>query len=786
MKNDYQEFLENAEDEFDLRTALEKYLSFWYLFVATTLLSLGCAWIYNKTATPIYGANVTVLVQDEKKTDPNSDILKDLDPFGGKKVIENETEILRSKTLMQKAIDSLDFDVTYVFEHSFKTKELYKNSPFTVTYDTITPQGYNIFYEVKFLNSNSFSFSYKYGIRYDQKHLSYHRIGDSVSTPFGKFMINKRENFESLLKEYANETGSFKFYLRTRDYLAADYRSRLSVDLVARESSVLSLSVEDEVPQKGVNLLNALANAYIKSDIDEKNRIARTTLNFINERLKLILADLSEVELGVEKFKTERGTIDIGSEATIFLDNVKNYDAELSKVKIQLNIVTDIERYINNRTRSTRVLPTTLGITDPLIIKLVNELSDLESKREQLARETKADNPRLLAYDSQIDVSKSNLLENVQNLKLGLKSKENDLKRLVSKFEKEIKGVPETQRELVNIERQQTVKQNLYIFLLQKQEETALSFAATIADSKIIDEARSTYAPVKPYKGTTYLIAFIAGLVLPILFINGRYLLNNRITDAKQIRSLSNLEVTGSISENKNKNSIVAGKKNTSPIAEEFRFLRTSLLSGNLEKPLQKILITSNGSGEGKTFIAINLGITFALSGKRTVLLEMDLRKPGFSTIFNSTETKGSGGYLIGNADLNEIIVKSEFLDSLYIIQSGPVIQNPAELFLGENLKHLMNYLETNFDYIIIDTPPVGIITDGLQLVNWADQILYIVRYNFTKKKSLNQLKQLQKQSVLSNVSIIFNKIRLPKKVYKNSYYHTSDKQTDIAIPEKV
>lgn len=746
--------LENKEEEFDVKQIVFQYVKYWYLFVISAVVFFSIAFFYVYKSTPLYRIEGSILIQDDKKNS-SKDLFKELDVFGSKKVIENELEILKSKSLMNKAMRDLDFNVSYFWKGNVSKKELYKNSPFIVVYDSL--EELDGTFDITILDANRFYIQDKTGFKGE------FLFGESISSPIGIFHINKRipnfddYNFNKVLPK--DKARNFIFMFNSFDNNVQHYLAKLQIEIAAKQSTVLRLSVEDPVPEKGVDLLNKLVEVYIKNGIDEKNKIASNTLNFIQERLKYIEQGLSDVELGIENFKTDRGITDIGSEAKLFLENVKDYDSDLNKVTIQLNLIKGIEDYLLDNQSKIHSVPSSIGIEDPIFQKLIQQLNELELQRSRFSGTTKKSNPVNfnLNIDGQIKQTKAALTENIDRIKENLTITELALKKMVGKYEGRIKSLPKASRELISIQRQQAIKENLYLYLLQKQEETAVTLASTVSDCRIIDSAESSQMPVKPVKKMIYLVVILISIATPALGITLVGFFNDKIMDLSEIELQTQAPILGIINHSKSNKSIVVNEKAKSAVAEQFRSIRTNLQYVAAGKDQKVILITSSMGGEGKTFISTNIASTIALTNKKVVVLEFDLRKPKLSLGLNLSNEFGLSNYLIGAKDLDSIIKPSGIIADLYVISSGPIPPNPTGLILSDRMNELIIQLKERFDYIIIDTPPVGLVTDGLILTQFVDLSLYVLRQNKTEKHQLKFVDDLYQSKKLKNLSIIFN-----------------------------
>lgn len=557
-----------------------------------------------------------------------------------------------------------------------------------------------------------------------------------------------------------------------------DYLKKLNVEPSSKSSTVLLLSLEDAVPRKGTDILNHLIDSYNAAAVEDKNRIVANTLHFIEERLKLVSGELSTVEKSIESYKSSEGITDMSAEAQVLLSKVEQNDAQLTQTNIQLGALTDIERYVLNSSSVKGNIPATAGLSDPVLVGLIGKLAEIELQRNAMARTTTDSNPLLRALDDQITATKTNIFETIQNIKKVLSGTKQQLVATNGRFESMIRSVPRKERALMDITRQQAIKNHLYTYLLQKREETALSYAATVADSRTIDKARSGSKPIKPIKPLIMLLFASAGLLIPVIAITLRDILNKKVVQRSDVDELTNAPVIGEIANVKHKNPIVVSGNDRTAVSEQIRALRTNLQflrSGNNNLAL---LVTSSISGEGKSFVVVNLGASLALIKRPTVILEMDLRRPTLHSKFGLPVQTGLSSYLVGQAEIDDILHPIAGYDNYWLIPCGPVPPNPTELLTSPRLEELFIKLRELFDFILVDAPPVGLVTDAQIIGEYTDATLYMVRYNVTPKQSLRNIETLYKEQRLRKLSLVLNSVQ-QESMYGYGYYEPLPKDSN-------
>lgn len=761
--SDYKD--QNSEAK-ELKNLLLKYVHKWHYFLLAWILCVGGMFFYLWYETPLYNISGKVLVEDKKMSPAGAgNILDDLDIFKSNKIIENEIEIINSRTLISKAINNLEFQSLYKKVENFKTIEIYKKSPFVAVYDSLTDSASFITYYIDIINESDFLLSREcdeFDLTLSEREEQQFKFGEIIHTRFGDFTVAKRDGFDFSVFSPTNKDTERNFCInfRTEGQNISFYQKELKISLASKSATVLILSIEYPLPEKGKDFINSLMDEYIQGGIEEKNKVASNTLEFIKGRLQLITSDLKVIESEIEKFKSDKGIADLSEEAKLFLQTIKSYDEQLSTAEIQLKSIEYIEQQLKNENLITNEASLSVaGLNDPVLVGMLSELTRLESEKQRLKITTKEDNPAVKILDKQIATLKVSIRGNISTLKSNLTISLNTLKKIVSGLESQIKEIPKTERELIDIQRQQNIKEKLYLYLLQKQEETSIALASTVSDNKIIDRANATDKPVSPLKRNVAIIAFILGLIIPAGLISVFDYINDKVLTREQIEEATDVTILGTISQSDANDIVAISAQARSAISEEFRAIRTNLQYFGIKDNKKVILITSSMSGEGKTFISLNLGMTLAISGKKTVILEMDLRKPKLSSNLGLMNKIGISTFLVGNATEMECIKNSGLNPMLDIVSSGPIPPNPAELLLLDKLDNLIDYLKTKYDYVIIDSPPVGLVSDSLVISRLSDIAIYIIRQGYTREVNLHTIKELSESKQLSNLSIIFNDV---------------------------
>lgn len=734
-------------DEFDFRGLLFKYFHHWRWFLLSLIAFLLLAFFYIRFKNPIYKIEGKLLIKSSNNNHGAANSaatgeLQDFDVLSSEKVIDNEIEIIKTKSLLERTIRSLNLQVNLYMKDGLQQKDLYGKAPVKIELVRTVDESFADYIELELVSQKEF--------KIDNVSYQYNKV---ISTPYGSLVVQPTR----YISGYTGEVLLLKIN-RIEDAIQA-YSDNLNVEASSGQGTVLTLSVNDEVPQRGKDFISKLIEGYNLDAIDDKNKVTATALKFIEDRLNVIASELTGVEKNVEQYKSSNQITDISSQSKLFLESLQQNDVELNKVMIQLNVLDNIEAYIRTSKGNSAKLPSTLGLEDPTLINQVRQLSEALNRKESLLGTIPETNPIIQSIDSQISSLKQSIQAGVQNIKTGLQITRDRLQSKSNQFETIIKRVPSKERGLLDVMRQQDIKNNLFIYLLEKREETALALASNIADTRVIDAPRSGRFPESPRKKVIYLVFAILGLLLPVIIIFLRDLLGYKVTLRTDIEKLTSAPILAEIAYSADHAVLATIEKPRSVISEQIRAMRTNLrfISGGRDK--QTILFTSNISGEGKSFVSLNLGSSLVASGKRVVILELDMRKPKLHSSLGLPNDTGLSNYLIGQADYHQILKEMRQQKGYYIITCGPLPPNPAELLTSEKLGELIERVKKEFDYVILDAPPVGLVTDAQILSEFADCTMFIVRHNYTSKKDVQFIDKLYRDKKFKNLNIVFNSV---------------------------
>ncbi|MCF2504676.1 polysaccharide biosynthesis tyrosine autokinase [Dyadobacter sp. CY107] len=757
----------------EIANTVKRYLYHWPLFVIGLSIAAGLLFLHIKRTRPVYSVKATILIQDEKKTPNQASPLREIDLISSSKLIENEIEILKSKKLISQLIKDLKLDVVYKIKEGLVSRDLYGISPVKLT--LLSPSGdyTNAGVSIKIKDDKSF---YLVIDDENQKELSFK---DTLQNSFGSWKLEPTKS----VSQYSGDL--ININIADPEALALAYQNGIGISLSNKLSTALVLSIDDEVPQRGKDIINNLIYNYNLAGKTGKIQQTKNTLDFLDQRIASLAGELTQAEKGIEGYKSSRGMTDLSADSKISLENMQVSDARLNEVNVQLSVIESIERYINASKNSSEV-PTTFGITEPGLSNLIEKLSELQLQRDRLLATTPETNPDFDPINRQIYTTKAAIKENVSNIKKSLLSTKSKLQSINSEFKSSIKSIPTQEREYVSIKRQQATKENLYTYLLQKREEASVSYATSLTDDHVIDQA---YAG--PAKNSQRMLAFAAalllGLGLPAGLIYVRGMLSSKITTREDITDNLKTPIIVELPLEQGKNAIAINHTSQTVVSEQFRALRIKLYYLFGKKEYGRVtLVTSSVPGEGKSFVSSNLGRTLAYSGRKTIILELDMRKPKIAEIFGiSKELPGISEYLNGHAEQSEIIQHAANEPGLHFITSGQLVANPSELLEKKLLVDLIESLKYIYDDIIIDSPPIHLVPDAMILSRVSDITLYMIRQGFTQKSELEFIKELDKQKQLTNINIIFNGIQRVKYGYGYDYdtnYYMQKKSAPLSF----
>lgn len=754
-------------EEFDIKKWLFRILRYWYLFAISIVVCFLCAWLYLHYTTPVYQATASIIIKDDKKGGDAAEglLLKDLG-IGGNKSIENEIEIFKSYDLMEEVVRRQQLYVQVWIDGRLRNVPLFANDiPFT--------------FEI--LNADSLQTVARWTISLNKGLVSLNdnaeksnklQVGTIYFIDNVRFRLMPNEGYKENTNGLQGVNQVFHVTIMPITAATGGYNGRLSVAAVSKQASVVNLSISDPHRERARVILASLIDIYNKQGLDDKNKVTANTIDFLNERLKAVALDLQGVEGQVQQFKSSNRITDVSAEAAQYMTIARDIDMQKAESQTRLNIVSSLERELLLNQNTPGLVPSTLGIEDVSLTSLVEKHNALVLERERIQKnpEIGPQNPLLTDLKQQVQETRTSLLANVRNLKSAYEITLADISRKDEQLKRRIQNVPQLEQKLVEIQRNRNVEEQLYAFLLQKREEAAVTLASNIPDSRTIVKARGL-GQVSPKSGSIWTIALLLSVIIPfaILFIID--FLNTKVGDANEVENKSNITLLGIVSHIKKISSpIIITARSRSVVAEQIRTIRTAITFTGAGKEVNKILITSSQPGDGKSFISINLAASYALLGKKTVLLELDLRKPHVTKYLNISATKGISSILAGKAGLEEVLVKLDGFDNnLYLLPAGHIPPNPAELIANNLMANLIKELESKFDYIIVDTPPFGLVTDAVLLQKHMDITLAVLRQGYTHRDVYERLNQRMAQNPEYPMYAVLNGVGW-KRRYQDGY----------------
>ena len=781
-ETDFNEAQESKEENIDVKELLFKYLIHWPWFVGAVVACLIAAWVYLYVSTPVYNISATVFLKDDKKGG-SAGMLSGLESLGldgmvsSSQNIDNEIEVLRSKTIVKEVVEDLGLYISYTDEDEFPSRNMYKTSPVQVS---LTPQEADLLEEpmiVEMMLQPQGSMDVTVKIDDDEYQKHFEKLPAVFPTDKGTLaffltpdsvLSSKRTLEETTASEKTirNITATINKPLAVAKWCCKN----MTIEPTSKTTSVAVISLKNSNVQRGKDFINKLLEMYNINTNNDKNEVAQKTAEFINERISIISKELGSTEKDLESFKRGAGITDLTSDAQIALTGSAEYEKKRVENQTQINLLQDLQKYMQNE--GYEVLPSNIGLQDLNLAAAINRYNDVLVERKRLLRTSTENNPTIINLDTSISAMKENVQVSLDRVLRGLFITKADLDREASRYSRRISEAPGQEREFVSIARQQEIKAGLYLMLLQKREENAITLAATANNAKIIDDAIADDAPVSPKGRMIYLIALVLGVGIPVGVIYLLELTKFKIEGRSDVEKLTNVPIVGDIPLTDEKQGAIAVFENQNNLmSETFRNIRTNL-QFMLENDKKVILVTSTVSGEGKSFISANLAISLSLLGKKVIIVGLDIRKPGLNKVFNIPRKEVGITQYLANPEKNlmDLVQPSDVSKNLYILPGGTVPPNPTELLARDGLDKAIETLKKNFDYVILDTAPVGMVTDTLLIGRVADLSVYVCRADYTHKNEYTLINELAENNKLPKLCTVINGLDLKRRKY--GYYY--------------
>lgn len=752
----------------EIKEYIYYFLRNWKWFLLGIFLLLTAAKIYLRYAVPQYQAKTTLLLKDDQRNsmDPSLAVFSDLGIFSNiKTILDNEIEVLHSRTLIKNTVNQLGFNIFYINEGKFKSEELYKTTPFQMVFEKLdesVAQG-NFSYKIIGLDQQSFEL-----FDHNSNSIGKFTFGQKISVPQGTIVFFSTKNFKTYIANPFVITCTY----HPLDDIADHYRSLLTISKISDKTSVVELGMVNPIKEKAEDFLNALIRVYNHDVVEDKNMVFENTSRFIDDRLKLIADELDSAEKTTENFKVSNNLTDISSEANLFLSNASDFEKREIQTETQIKVVETMRSFLG-QTSGTELIPANIISSEANASVLINEYNALVLDKKRLMKNAGPKNSVVLQMDSKIDDLKANIFSSLDQMTASLEVERKDLAYQNAMYKGKITKIPSLERKAKNLGRQQSIKESLYLYLFQKREETALSLAVTIPNAKVIDVALASKTPVAPLYANIYLLALALGILFPAVILYLVKISDNKIKTKKELESLIKIPVVGEIPKSDLEDSHAIQDSNSS-VSEALRMMRSNL-KFIIEPPTanraQILAVTSTLPNEGKTFIAVNLAATIALTGKKVLLLGMDIRNPKIQD-YIQVPAKGITNYLSDpNAVLADLCYHFPGYDHFDVMPSGPIPPNPAELLMNKKLAEMFEQLRAQYDYIIIDTSPMNLVADTQLISEHMDAFLYVVRSNYLDRDMLHVPHKLYHEKKLKNMSILLNDVEAIADYYTYGYY---------------
>ena len=757
--------LDNEEKALEIRYVVAKYIRYWPWYVLFTMIFLIATFLFHRYTVDEYEVTGSMVIKTN--TSPEARIMDRSNIFNSGVNLENDILRLRSKNLAREALKKLHFDVEYFAKTNIKDIELYDRSPIRVDVDWGHLQVTDTQVELQILSDENFKL-----LPYTESILdinSAQASGDesiyNKTYTFGQEVETGRSKFTVHLVNPGRVGDIVIFQLKNPSYLEEYWAKAIRVNLENDFSSVLRITTTTKVVEKGRDYINSLMESYINYDLNEKNKIQENTIAFIEEQLGFLEDSLKQKERELQEFKVENKLLDVSAEFSNILTKMNTLDEKSAELDYQLNYFEQIRRYMEMKSKdfSDVIAPSVIGVPDPLLNGLSQTLVTLSQDRRKLLATVNENHPEVVKIDVQMEKVQDALFENVVNLIENTQKQKQSITREIRSYDAQFATLPESESKYTGIFREFKLRESLYTYLLEKRAEAGIARASNVSDNAILDAAKRGTL-VFPKKQQNYALAIALGLLLPFGFIVVRDMFDDTIKDQRDLKKHFMIPQLGVIGYSQKETNKVVLEHPKSAVAESFRSLRSAITYLASGKNTKRILVTSSVSGEGKTFTSLNLASAMALGSKRTVVVGGDLRRPKLAQYFNQSDKVGLSTYLIGKVEAPEIVMKSDN-ENLYFVPSGVIPPNPAELLQTQRLKDFLDYLDQNFDVIIFDTPPMGLVSETIDLMRLFDINLYVVRQNYTNKDHLVMINDLFNNKQVKNVYGVFNGII-------NSGYH--------------
>jgi capsular exopolysaccharide synthesis family protein len=731
--------------------------NYWYLFVLGLVFFVGSAYLYNKYSTKQYLVSSTLLLQQQPNNNDASSAFANAGATSAlnvEEVIKNEGDVLRSRNLMKEVVQKLHLNIRLFSGSGLTSSEIYDQAPFDVKIvntkvDSIRKREYVI----TLITKN------KLHLENDDEGISRDvYFGQKVILPQYDIVVQKVAGKPIVPDEYSTQIVS-------EDDAITNLLKNYDAEFTDKATTTVGLTFYYPDSKKGELILQTLMEQYLADNIKNKKSVIDSTINFINDRLAVVGNELTGIEKNYQAYRSSNNITDIDEQSKLLVNNASDYNNKYEQQKIQLSIINDLKRRLSNPD-NTQVIPSSLNIQNASFAASLAQYNTLLNERAKERLSYTETHPNIVNIDQQIHLVRRNLLQSIDSYETEMQLNSNGISRQNNVLNSFIKSVPGKQRTIMDFSRQQDLKQQLYVYLLQKREETSMAKAASMPYSRVVDSAKSSKEPAKPIKPLIYLMSVFLGFLFPFGVVNSKKMMESKISSEGDIEQYTDVTIIGKIGHETFKSKSKSDLYLRSQVTESLRTLRTKLRNILEDKQSAVIMITSSVNGEGKTFLTRNLGNTLAMAGKRVVLMELDLRKPKLSEMLGTSNEVGFSNYVLDGVGIADIIKPSNINENCYIVPSGPVVSNASELLLNNKLSDLIDVLRSEFDYVIIDSSPVGLVSDALVIQKHVDLTMYVCRHNYTNKAQIEIINEIKTKDNVDNLYLVINDVNFSKAGY--------------------
>lgn len=780
MKNSqYTDFYMENENSVNYKAILTEYLLYWpYILVCLFIFMVG-AYVYLRHQPPVYNVCSTLLIKQQDNApslSSSAGAMQDMGMFSVANNFDNEIEIIHSWTLIHKVVNTLNLNISYFKENRFSyATELYKASPVQIWMapDEAEKLVAPLRVRLDCMPDGSVDVNASFQKDGEEQNLSrsFNKLPAVFITPVGTLSLSAAS--DSAIAALTRPI-TLQASVITPSAMASSCLARFVAEPTSERTSIVKLSYNDTNVRRGIDFLNTLVSIYNADANDDKNQVASRTAQFIDERIRIINAELGTTENQLADYKQRAGLTNLDADAQLALQESSEYNQKRAENTTQIRLVEFLHNYINNPDNRYEVIPANVGITDMGLANIIAQYNEMLIERKRLLRTSNASNPAVVNLDTSIAATRNTVLTTVESVEKALQITRSNLDLEARKYQNRVSSAPQQERDLVSITRQQEIKANLYLMLLQKREENAITLASTANNGRVIEEPRPMDEPVAPHALNIYLVAILLGLFFPVAVISVARLLRFKIETRADVEHITDVTVVGDIPQvdTAGGHAIVVSENKNGLTEEVFRNLRTNL-QYMLQEGQKVILFTSTTSGEGKSFTAANLAASFAFMECRTLIVGMDIRKPVLNKLFSLPgKPQGITQYLSAPAsvDLLSLCCPTSLSPHLYVLPGGVVPPNPTELVARKSLDEAFALLRQYFDYIIIDSAPIGLVTDTRLIARVADVCVYVCRTGYTRKSDFALINDLKKDKNLPTLCTLVNGIDMTKR--KNGYYY--------------